>query len=78
MARLPGWAQNQGTAPEDINAMAENHRLRLDSSTQWRKSGAVVWDGIQDPCGCGAFVFAHYHDKGGGHKEGDRCPPDQA
>eukprot|EP00972_Heterocapsa_arctica_P046479 6859711-Heterocapsa_arctica.AAC.1 len=71
MAKLTGWAQNRGPAPEDLNARAENHRFRLDSSTQWRKTGAKVWDGIPDPCGCGAFIFAHYHDTGGSHKEGD-------
>eukprot|EP00972_Heterocapsa_arctica_P083276 12270443-Heterocapsa_arctica.AAC.1 len=64
--------------PEEVNAKAENQRFRQDSSFQWRRTGAKVWNGMPDPCGCGAFVYAHFHGTGGSQKEREDCPPEQA
>eukprot|EP00972_Heterocapsa_arctica_P032480 4784971-Heterocapsa_arctica.AAC.1 len=83
MPKLTGWTKNQdgsttGQAPEDLNARVENLRFRLDSSSQWKKSGARIWDGMPEPCGCRTFFLLHYHGIDGSQQEGTRCPPDQA
>eukprot|EP00972_Heterocapsa_arctica_P107921 15894975-Heterocapsa_arctica.AAC.1 len=78
LPKLVGWTQTTDPEAEDINAAAENHRYRMDQSDQWRRTGAMVWDGFQNPCNCKAFVHAHYHEKAGRHQEGERCLPDQA
>eukprot|EP00972_Heterocapsa_arctica_P099309 14655326-Heterocapsa_arctica.AAC.1 len=41
----------------------------------WERTGGMVWDGIQDPCGCRAFVHAHFHTKPGRHLAWQRCDP---
>eukprot|EP00972_Heterocapsa_arctica_P091881 13550884-Heterocapsa_arctica.AAC.1 len=53
MPKLTGWTKNQdvstiGPAPEDLNAREEHLRFRLDCSTQWKKSGARIWDGMPE------------------------------
>eukprot|EP00972_Heterocapsa_arctica_P056141 8282781-Heterocapsa_arctica.AAC.1 len=74
LVKLVGWDQPVDPDAAGINAAAENHRYRLDQDDQWRRTGASAWDGHQNPCSCKAFLHAHFHNIGGRHLEGARCP----
>eukprot|EP00972_Heterocapsa_arctica_P089909 13262942-Heterocapsa_arctica.AAC.1 len=57
MPELTGWTIGQDgssvhPAPADLNARQDNFRFRHDCSTQWKESGATIWDGFPQPCGC--------------------------
>eukprot|EP00972_Heterocapsa_arctica_P058674 8651077-Heterocapsa_arctica.AAC.1 len=55
LPRLVGWSQTNDPTEGELNAVAENQRFRGDSEAQWKKTRGKIWNGIPNPCGCGAF-----------------------
>eukprot|EP00972_Heterocapsa_arctica_P044599 6581669-Heterocapsa_arctica.AAC.1 len=49
-----------------------------DQNALWISSGAMAWDGLENPCMCRAFLYAHFHMYSGKHLEGGKVPAAQA
>jgi hypothetical protein len=74
----PGWGAVFHQDAQSINRKAEYHRYMEEQDTLWKRTGGEIWDGLQAPCFCNSYTFAHYHAYSGRYTEGAKAAKEVA
>jgi hypothetical protein len=75
---LRGWDVEEEQAGPSVNFTTVYRKYMEDQSALWTASGAAAWDGIENPCWCRSFMYAHFHMHTGKHLEGAKVPAEEA